>query len=173
MHICTYLWIQSPIFGSAPKRGYKINDFWHFLEQNASSILCHWTSSTCHTGTTHKVEYGVSYPLTPSSSPVTVLYYTEPYCTILYHTVPYCTVLYIFLDSVPISKIQKYKKTKRQKDKKTKKTKRQKDRKTERQRDRKTEKRQKYRKTKRQKYRKTKTQKHKITPTVGARTKGP
>ena len=46
------------------------------------------TSSTCHTDTTHGVEYGVSHPLTPSS-PGTVLY-----CTVLYSTVLYCIILY-------------------------------------------------------------------------------
>ena len=44
--------------------------------------------------TPHRVEYGVSHPLTPSSSPVTVLYCTVLYCTVLYCTVLYCTVLY-------------------------------------------------------------------------------
>ena len=42
----------------------------------------------------HRVEYGVNHPLTPSSSPVTVLYCTVLYCTVLYCTVLYCTVLY-------------------------------------------------------------------------------
>ena len=44
--------------------------------------------------TPHRVEYGVIHPLTPSSSPVTVLYCTVLYCTVLYCTVLYCTVLY-------------------------------------------------------------------------------
>ena len=44
--------------------------------------------------TLHRVEYGVSHHLTPSSSPVTVLYCTVLYCTVLYCTVLYCTVLY-------------------------------------------------------------------------------
>ena len=42
----------------------------------------------------HRMEYGMSHTLTPSSSPVTVLYYTVLYCTVLYCTVLYCTVLY-------------------------------------------------------------------------------
>ena len=44
--------------------------------------------------TPHRVEYGVCHLLTPSSSPVTVLYCTVLYCTVLYCTVLYCTVLY-------------------------------------------------------------------------------
>ena len=41
----------------------------------------------------HKVEYGVSHPLTPSYSPVTVLYCNVLYCTVLYFIILYCTVL--------------------------------------------------------------------------------
>ena len=45
----------------------------------------------------HSVEYGVCHLLTPSSSPVpvlycTVLYYTILYCNVLYFTVLYCTL---------------------------------------------------------------------------------
>ena len=98
----------------------------------------HQTSSTCHTDTTHVVEYGVSHPLTPSSSPVTtVLYCTVLYCTVLYCTVLYCTVLYCTAQKYRRKKEKekkkkrkkgKYKMTKKntkkdKKDKKTKKTK--------------------------------------------------
>ena len=47
--------------------------------------------------TPHRVEYGVNHHLTPSSSPVTVLYCTVLYCTVLYCTVLYCTVLYCII----------------------------------------------------------------------------
>ena len=81
-------------FWKCPKKGFEKVIFGIFLEQNVSSTFCHQTSSTYHTDTTHGVDYGVSHPLTPSSSPVTVLYCTVPYC--------------------------KYRKTKIQKDKKAK-----------------------------------------------------
>ena len=44
--------------------------------------------------TPHRVEYGVSHHLTPSSSPVTVLYCTVLHCTALHCTALHCTVLY-------------------------------------------------------------------------------
>ena len=78
-----------------------VTDFWKCHKKGLKKVII----STCHTDTTHEVEYGVSHPLTPSSSPVTVLSHT---------------VLYIFLDLVPISKRQKNTETKRQNYRKTK-----------------------------------------------------
>ena len=177
-------------FWKCPKKGFLKSDFQHFLEQNVSSTFCHQTSSTCHTDTTHGVEYGVSHPLTPSSSPVTALYCTVPYCIVLY-----CTILYRNTKRQKKTEIQKYRKTKRQKDKKAKrqkgkKTKRQKDKKTKRQKDKKDKKKynkdnnkkdkkfkkDKQKKTKRQKDRKTKlppTLQGAPKPSAGDRTRGP
>ena len=99
-------------FLEVPQKGFFLSDCLRFLEQNVSSTFCHQTSSTCHTDTTHGVEYGVSHPLTPSSSPVTVLY-----CTVLYHTVLYCTVLYHTVLYCTVQKDKKDKNTEIQKDK--------------------------------------------------------
>ena len=51
--ICTYFQIQSPIFGSASKRGFKKVIFWHFLEQNVIFKLYCQTSTTIATISKH------------------------------------------------------------------------------------------------------------------------
>ena len=88
--ICTYFWIQSLIFGSAPKRFF----FKWFLAFFNKMLVPHSATKLAApvTLSPHRVEYGVSHPLTPSSSPVTVLYCTILYCTVLHCTVLYCTL---------------------------------------------------------------------------------
>ena len=56
-----------------PKRGFK-----RLVPHSATRLAAPVTL------TPHRVEYGVTHPLTPSSSHVTVLYCTVLYCTVLY-----------------------------------------------------------------------------------------
>ena len=84
--------ILSDLISGFGKEFFK-SDFWHFLNK---MLVPHSATRLAApvTLTPHRVEYGVIHPLTPSSSPVTVLYCTVLYCTILYCPVLYCTVLY-------------------------------------------------------------------------------
>ena len=72
------------------------SDFCHFLNK---MLVPHSATRLAApvTLTPHRVEYGVSHPLTPSSSYVTELYCTVMYCTLLYYIVLYCTVLYCII----------------------------------------------------------------------------
>ena len=83
-------------FWKCPKKGFFKSDFWRFLNKMLVSHSATRLAAPV-TLTPHGVEYGVSHPLTPSSSPVTVLY---------------CIYFWIW------SLFQKDKNTKRQKDKK-------------------------------------------------------
>ena len=76
-------------FWKCPKKGFLKSDFWHFLKK----MLVPYSATRLAAPVTlapHRVEYGVSHLLTPSSS--LVLYCNVLYCTVHCHiaTLPHC-----------------------------------------------------------------------------------